>query len=115
MAGERVDVARQRAVDEPDVHAQLDLLDRLGLDEVGPMRQYCSGGSSIWSSIQPLLGRLQQRVVEEEAEAAARLQHPGDLGDRLVDVVDVLEHEAGDDRVERTRRRTAAPAAPART
>ena len=36
------------------------------------MRQYCSGGSRTWSSIQPLSGRLQQRVVEEEAGTGRR-------------------------------------------
>ena len=41
------------------------------------MRQYCSGGSSTWSSIQPLPGRLQQRVVEEEARSARRGAAPG--------------------------------------
>ena len=64
------------------------------------MRQYCSGGSSTWSSIQPRAGRLQQWVVEEEQEAAARLQDAGHLGDGAVHVDDVLEHEARDDRVE---------------
>ena len=43
----------------------------------GPIRQYGSGGSRVWSLIQPLPGRLQQRVVEEEAEAAAGAQRPG--------------------------------------
>ena len=79
------------------------------------MRQYCSGGSSIWSSIQPLPGRLQQRVVEEEQEAAAGPQHPGHLGDGAVHVVDVLEHQAGHDGVEgpvgERQRRPPAPAA----
>ena len=64
------------------------------------MRQYCSGGSSTWSSIQPLFGRLQQRVVEEEEEPAAGREHPGHLGDGVVDVADVLEHQAGHDGVE---------------
>ena len=67
----------------------------------GPMRQYCSGGSRTWSSIQPLPGRLQQRVVQEEGEPTAGLEHAADLGDGGVDVADVLEHEAGDDGVER--------------
>ena len=46
----------------------------------GPTRQYCS--SRMWSITQPLFGRLQQRVVQEEHEAPARLEHPRDLGDR---------------------------------
>ena len=46
-------------------------------------------------------GRLEQRVVEEEREPPAGAQHAGDLGDRAVDVVDVLEHEARDDAIER--------------
>jgi hypothetical protein len=87
-------------VDERDEHALLHLLDGLVLVRYGPMRQYCSGGSRIWSSIHPLPGRLQQRVVEEEQEPPPGREHPGHLGDRLVDVVDVLEHQAGDHGVE---------------
>ena len=68
----------------------------------GPIRQYCSGGSIVWSSIQPDPGRLQQRMVEEEREPAAGPQDPGHLGDRAVDVVDVLEHQTRDHRVERS-------------
>ena len=49
----------------------------------------------------PAAGRLQQRVVEEEAEAAAGAHDPGDLVDRTVHIVDVLEHEARDRGVER--------------
>ena len=64
------------------------------------MRQYCSGGSSTWSSIQPLSGVCSSGWLRKKQEAAARAQHTGDLGDGRVDVVDVLEHEAGDDRVE---------------
>src|SRR5205807_4448421 len=46
-------------------------------------------------------GRLQQRVVQEEEEAAAGSENTADLGQALVDSVDVLEDETGDDGVER--------------
>ena len=65
------------------------------------MRQYCSGGSSDVVVDPPAARRLQQRVVEEEAEPAAGRDDTGDLGDRPVDIVDVLEHEARDGGVER--------------
>ena len=63
------------------------------------MRQYSS--SRMWSITQPLFGRLEQRVVEEEHESPARLEHARDLGDRRPVIGDVLEHEAHDRRVER--------------
>ncbi len=78
------------------------------------MRQYCSGGSSIWSLIHPLPGCLQQRVVEEEREPPAGAHHTRHLGDRTVDVVDVLEHEARDGAVERARPANGNSAASAR-
>ena len=52
---------------------------------------------------------LQQRVVQEEDEPPARREHPGHLVDRGLERVDVLEHQAHDDRVEGARRGTAAP------
>ena len=58
----------------------------------------------------PRTGCLEKRVVEEEEERPARLQHPAHLVDGPVCVVDVLEDEAGDDRVERLRREREAPA-----
>ena len=72
----------------------------------GPIRQYCS--SRMWSSIQPLPGRLQQRVVQEEQEHAAGGEDTGHLGDGLVDRLDVLEDEARDDAVEGARPGTGA-------
>ncbi len=65
------------------------------------MRQYDSGGSRVWSLIHPLPGVWSSGMVQEEREAAAGADDPGDLVDRTVHVVDVLEHEARDRGVER--------------
>ena len=46
------------------------------------------------------VGRLQERVVQEEEEAAAGLEHAGHLTDRRLGVQQVLEDQAGDDSVE---------------
>ena len=62
----------------------------------------------MWSSIQPLPGRLQQRVVQEQQAATAGLEHPGHLVDRGLDRVDVLDHQAHHHRVEGARRGTGA-------
>ena len=79
------------------------------------MRQYCSGGSSTWSSIHPLFGVCSSGWLRKKHEPAAGPQHAADLGDGVVDGVDVLEHEAGDHGVERVGPRTAAaPALAAR-
>ena len=66
----------------------------------GPIRQYCSGGSSMWSSIQPLPGVCSSGWLRKKLNRPPGRDDAGDLGDRLVDVVDVLEHEAGDHGVE---------------
>ena len=55
----------------------------------------------MWSITQPLFGRLQQRVVEQEHEPAARREHARDLRDRRPVIGQVLEHEARDRGVER--------------
>ena len=68
------------------------------------MRQYCSGGSRIWSSIQPLLGVCSSGWLRKNRNRPPGAQHPGHLGDGVVDVADVLEHQAGHDGVERRRR-----------
>ena len=65
------------------------------------MRQYCSGGSTTWSSIQPLSGVCSSGWLRKKQNRPPGCEHPGDLGDRRVDLVDVLEHEAGDHGVER--------------
>ena len=65
------------------------------------MRQYCSGGSTTWSSIHPLSGVCSSGWLRKKQNRPPGDEHPGDLGDRLVDLVDVLEHEAGDHGVER--------------
>ena len=71
------------------------LLDQVGTDPpvlLGRVEQLVVDPSAV--------RRLQQRVVEEEAEPPAGPQHPGDLGDGRVDVADVLEDQAGDHGVE---------------
>ena len=113
VLGERVDVARQRTVDEPDEHVEFDLLDRRRLDEVRPDPPVLLGRVDRVIVDPSGIRCLQDRMVEEEAEPPARPKHPSDLGDRFVDVVDVFEDEARDRRVERSvgereRRRTGA-------
>jgi hypothetical protein len=66
------------------------------LDQVGPDAPVLLGRVEDLVVDPAAVRRLQQRVVEEEQEPPAGLEHPGDLGDGLVDVVDVLEHQAGD-------------------
>ena len=86
---------------ETDVHTELDLLIVLRLVEIR------ADAPVLLGRIQHLVvdpaapGRLEQRVVEEEREPPAVAQHAGYLGDRAVDVVDVLEDEARDDAIER--------------
>ena len=70
---------------------------RLG---AGTGRSASTAPSRMWSSIQPDARRLQQRVIQEEQEPPARPQHPADLIDGAVGVIDVLEHQARDDGVE---------------
>ena len=65
---QRVHVARHRPVDEPDPHAELDLLDRLALDEVGPEPPVLLGRIDHVVVDPAAAGRLQDRVIEEEAE-----------------------------------------------
>ena len=101
--GQRVDVAAQRPMDERDEDALLDLFDRLVLDQVGPDAPVLLGRIEHLVVDPAAVRRLQQRVVQEEAEAAAGRQHSADLGDGVVDVTDVLEHQAGDGGVEAAR------------
>ena len=54
----------------------------------------------IASSTQPLPRGLQQRVADEQHEAAVRLEDPRDLLDRDIDRVDVLEGKACDHCIE---------------
>ena len=110
--GEGVHVPGQRPVDERDEDALLHLLDRLVLDKVGADAPVLLGWVEHLVVDPSAVRRLQQRMVEEEEEAAAGLQHPRHLGDGRVDVTDVLEHEACDDGVERAGRRTGGRRAP---
>jgi hypothetical protein len=69
-------------VDEADVHAELDLLDRLGLGQVRADPPVLLGRVEDLV-VDPAAARgLQQRVVQEEDEPAAGAQHPRHLGDR---------------------------------
>ena len=102
VVGEGVEVARQRSMDEADVHALLDLLDRSR-----PRRGTGRSASTARADRAP--GRRSSRCsgvcssgwLRKKQNRPPATQHAGDLGDRVVDVVDVLEHEARDDRVER--------------
>ncbi len=64
------------------------------------MRQYCSGGSSTWSSIQPLWGVWSSGWLRKKAKRPPGASTRADLGDGVVDALDVLEHEARHDGVE---------------
>ena len=87
-------------MDERNEDILLDLLQGLVLDEVRTDAPVLLG----WIEeliVDPSAVRcLQQRVIEKEAEAAARLQHPRDFGDRTVDVADVFEHQTRNNGVE---------------
>ena len=39
-------------------------------------------------------------MIEKEAEASAEFEHPRHLGDGIVDVLNVFEHQARDGRIE---------------
>ena len=86
---------------EADVDARLDLLDRHRLGEVRPDAPVLLGRIDDLVVDPAAGGRRHQRVVEEEAEPAARPSTPATSAIAVVDGVDVLEHEAGDDGVER--------------
>ena len=93
VLGKRVDVAAERSVDERDEHVLFDLLIALLLDEVRADPPVLLGRIEHVIVDPSAVRSLQQRMVEEEAEPAAGLQHAGDFADRFVDVADVLEHE----------------------
>src|SRR5437588_7052747 len=100
--GHGVDVPRQRAVDEGDVDVLVHLLDAAVFDEVGADAPVLLVEDAV---VDPAAaGCLEQWVVEEEEEAAARREDTPHFGQGLVDSLDVLEHQAGDDGVERLRR-----------
>ncbi len=86
-------------MDEGDEHVLLHLLDAEILSQVGPDPPVLLLENGV---VDPAaVGRLQQRVVEEEEEPPAQLEDPGHLSDGVVDVGDVFEDEASDDGVER--------------
>ena len=78
------------------------------------MRQYCSGGSSTWSSIQPLFGVCSSGWLRKKTKRPPGSSTRATSAMAASTVVDVLEHEAGDDGVERPVAERAAPAAPPR-
>ena len=100
VLGERVDVTAQRTMDERDEHVLLHLLVALLLDEVRTDSPVLLGRVEHMVIDPSAVRSLQQRMVQEEAESSARLQHSGHLGDRLVDVADVLEDETRHNGVE---------------
>ena len=100
LLGHRVDVLRQRAVHErqharPGASSSMRHVD-------GEVR--ADAPVLLFEDVvdhPAAVRRLQQRVVEEEHEAAAGREHAADLRDRRAVVGQVLEHEARDRGVER--------------
>ena len=84
--GQRVDVPGQRTVDERDEDALLHLLDGLVLDQVGADPPVLLGRIEDLVVDPAAVGRLEQRVVQEEEEPPAGRQDPCHLGDGGVDV-----------------------------
>ena len=64
------------------------------------MRQYCSGGSRIWSSIQPLPGVCSSGWLRKKTNRPPGSSTRATSASGVVDGLDVLEHQAGDHRVE---------------
>ena len=79
VLGEGVDVAAQRPVDERDEHVLLDLLVALLLDQVGADPPVLLRRVEDVVVDPSAVRRLQQRMVEEEAEPAAGRAAPGRL------------------------------------
>ena len=100
VVGQGVDVAAEGPVDEGDEDVLLDLLDGRVLAEVGADAPVLLGRIEDLIVDPAAVGRLEQRVVEEEEEPAPGFEDPGHLGDGLVDRLDVLEDQAGDHAVE---------------
>ena len=61
------------------------------------MRQYCSGGSRTWSSIQPLFGVCSSGWFRKKANRPPGSRTRATSAMASSTVADVLEHEAGDD------------------
>ena len=104
-----VHVAAERAVDERDEHVLLHLLDATC---PRPGRARCAStaraGRASGRRSSRCSGVCSSGWLRKNTKRPPGREHAADLGDGVVDGVDVLEHEAGDDRVERRRRRTAA-------
>ena len=60
------------------------------------MRQYCSGGSRIWSSIHPLPGVCSSGWLRKNRKRPPGREHAATSAMADVDVDDVLEHQARD-------------------
>ncbi len=101
VQSQRVHVSGHRPVDESDPHAQLHLLGRLRLVEVRTEPPVLLRRVDHVIVDPDAARRLENRMIEEEAEPAAGSQDAADLGDRFVDVVDVFEHETRNRCVER--------------
>lgn len=80
-------------MDESNPNAEFDLFGRFGLDQIRTETPVLLGWIDHVVIDPGASRRLKNRMIEEEAELAARLQHAGDLGDGGVDLVDVLEDE----------------------
>ena len=95
---ERVDVAREGPVGEVDPHPGVHLLGADALGEVGPDAPVALAEDLVVD--EAAAGPVVQGVVDEEQEAPAGLEDPGDLVEHRVGVAGVLDHQAADDRVE---------------
>jgi hypothetical protein len=96
---ELVDIPVERAVHERQVDTRRNRLHR---DVVGQIR-----ADAPVLLVEDVIDhpaaarRLEQRVVQEQHEAAAGREHAAGLGDRRLERVEMLEHEARDRGVER--------------
>jgi hypothetical protein len=96
--GHRVHVLRERAVDEGQQHSGCELF-HAHVD--GEVR--ADAPVLLFEDVvdhPAAVGRLQQRVIEEEREAAAGREHTSDLGNRRTVIGQVFEHQARDRGVE---------------
>lgn len=100
VVDESVHVPAQRTVNERNEDSLFDLLDREVFHQVRPDPPVLLRGVENLI-VDPSAARsLQQWMIEKEAESATRLEHSCNFGYRLVDILDVLENEAGNDSIE---------------
>lgn len=80
-------------MDEADEHPRFDLFDVRRLDQVRPDTPVLLGRIE-HLIIDPSAARgLEQRMIEHQHETALRLEYPCNLGDHLINVVEMLEDE----------------------